>query len=265
MHTLYNFPRSDLKTLKKFLDSKVAFYNQPSFIERDPVCVPHSYSNKQDIEISGLFAAVLAWGNRTTIINNCRKIMQFMDHHPHDFILNHKDTDLKPFLGFAHRTFNTTDLLYFIAFLHHHYSHHDSLEAAFLTDKNYKNETVESALIHFHNYFFSIEHPERTKKHIATPLRNSACKRLNMYLRWMVRKDNQGVDFGIWKKISASQLVCPLDVHVARVAERLGLLENIKSNWNNALHLTSQLRQLNPSDPAIYDYALFGLGIGDRL
>jgi uncharacterized protein (TIGR02757 family) len=253
-----------VKHLKKFLDAKVAIYNQPSFIEKDPVSIPHSFTKKQDIEIAGLFAAVLAWGNRTTIINNCTKLMEWMDNKPHDFIVHHRETDLKPFVHFAHRTFNATDLLYFIYFLKYHYNDHDSLEDAFVPGKYYKAETTEQALIYFHNYFFSIEHPDRTKKHISTPERGSACKRLNMYLRWMVRNDNKGVDFGIWKKIKAHQLVCPLDVHVARVAERLGLISNIKSNWANALELTRRLKELQPEDPAVYDYALFGLGMAER-
>jgi uncharacterized protein (TIGR02757 family) len=250
--------------LKQFLDAKVALYNKRSFIEKDPISIPHAFSKKQDIEIAGLFAAVLAWGNRTTIINNCRKLMEWMDNRPHDFILNHKYTELKPFASFAHRTFNATDLLYFIAFLKYHYLQFDSLEDAFVPGRKYKEDTVEQALVHFHNYFFSIEHPERTKKHIATPVRNSACKRINMYLRWMVRKDANGVDFGIWEKIKPCQLICPLDVHVARVAERLGLITNIKANWNNAMLLTEQLSALNPKDPAVYDYALFGLGMAER-
>jgi len=254
----------DISELRQFLDEKVALYNRPAFVEKDPFCIPHAFSLRQDIEIAGLFAAVLAWGNRTTIINNCRKLMGWMDNRPHDFIVNHKDTDLKPFLGFAHRTFNTTDLLYFISFLQYHYSTHASLEDAFVPGKKYTGEDVGTALVHFHNYFFSIEHPERTKKHISTPARGSACKRLCMYLRWMVRKDAHGVDFGLWKKIKPAQLICPLDVHVARVAERLGLLDNNKSNWNNAVALTAQLRTLNPGDPAVYDYALFGLGVGER-
>lgn len=254
----------DIQRLKQLLDAKVRLYDQPAFIENDPICIPHSFSKKQDIEISGLFAAVLAWGNRTTIINNCRKLMGWMDNKPYDFIMNHRDSDLKPFVHFAHRTFNATDLLYFISFLQYHYRKYDSLEDAFVPGKRYNEATVEQALIHFHQYFFSIEHPERTRKHIATPERNSACKRLNMYLRWMVRKDKNGVDLGIWKKIKPNQLICPLDVHVARVAERLGLLENIKSNWGNAVHLTEQLRILNPDDPAVYDYALFGLGMAER-
>ena len=254
----------DIERIKIFLDSKVKLYNKPSFIEKDPISIPHSFSVKQDIEISGLFAAVLAWGNRTTIINNCRKLMAWMDNKPHDFILNHQDTDLKSFVHFAHRTFNATDLLYFISFLQYHYCKFDSLEDAFVPAKFYREDTVEQALVDFQNYFFSIEHPGRTKKHIATPERNSACKRINMYLRWMVRKDNNGVDFGIWKKIKPHQLICPLDVHVARVAERLDLLDNIKSNWTNAVHLTAQLRMLNPKDPAVYDYALFSLGVAER-
>jgi uncharacterized protein (TIGR02757 family) len=254
---------SHLKRLKNLLDEKVRLYNQPSFILQDPVSIPHHFTVKQDVEISGLFAAVLAWGNRTTIINNCNKLMGWMDNAPYEFVVNHQAPDLKPFMHFAHRTFNATDLLYFLSFLQYHYRQHDSLEKAF-TPKKYPGETVEQALIHFHNYFFSIEHPERTKKHIATPARKSACKRLNMYLRWMVRKDSHGVDFGIWKEIKMSQLVCPLDVHVGRVARRLGLLENENANWQNALHLTSQLRQLNPDDPAVYDYALFGLGMAER-
>ncbi|MBS1772511.1 MAG: TIGR02757 family protein [Bacteroidetes bacterium] len=254
----------DLKGMKKLLDEKVRLYNQPSFIKGDPVQIPHRFTKKQDIEIAGLFAAVLAWGNRTSIINSCNKLVQWLDNAPHDFIINHVDTDLKKMLGFAHRTFNTTDLLYFIHFLQYHYAQHDSLENAFVPAKTYKHETAEQALIHFHNYFFSIEHPERTRKHISTPARKSACKRINMYLRWMVRRDTAGVDFGIWKKIHPRQLVCPLDVHVGRVAFRLGLIDSDKSNWQNALLLTQHLRELNPDDPAVYDYALFGLGAEER-
>lgn len=256
--------QEDLKRLKNLLDEKVRLYNQPSFISGDPITIPHSYTLKQDMEIAGLFAAVLAWGNRTSIINNCRRLMAWMDNTPFEFILHHRETDLKKMLGFAHRTFNATDLLYFIHFLQYHYSQYSSLEDAFVREKSYKYENVEQALVHFHNYFFSIEHPERTRKHISTPARKSACKRLNMYLRWMVRSDNKGVDFGIWKKIKPAQLICPLDVHVARVAQRLGLIENEKSNWQNAVALTQHLRELDANDPAKYDYALFGLGVAER-
>ena len=254
----------DIKRLKKFLDAKVAFYHQPSFITDDPVSVPHSFTLRHDIEISGLFAAVLAWGNRTTIINNCKKLVEWMDNEPYDFIVHHNDSDLKPFLHFVHRTFNATDLLYFIELLQYHYRQYESLEDAFVPGKRYREVTTEQALVHFHRYFFSIPHPERTRKHIATPERNSACKRLNMYLRWMVRKDKKGVDFGLWNKIKPSQLICPLDVHVARVAARLGLIDNIQPNWKNALTLTNRLKELNPADPVVYDYALFGLGVAER-
>ncbi len=250
--------------LKKLLDSKVRLYHQPSFIKDDPISVPHQFTKQQDIEIAGLFAAVLAWGNRTTIINNCNKLMGWMDNAPHDFIVNHKEDELKKFIHFVHRTFNATDLLYFIHFLQYHYTQHDSLEDAFVPEQKYKEANVEQALIHFHNYFFSIEHPERTRKHIATPARKSACKRINMYLRWMVRKDKQGVDFGLWQKISPHQLVCPLDVHVARVAHRLELIDNTTSNWKNAVKLTEELKALQPNDPTVYDYALFSLGITER-
>ena len=257
--------QENLDELKKFLDDKVALYNRPAFIEKDPICIPHMFTKLQDIEISGLFAAVLAWGNRTTIINNCKKIVDWMDNSPHEFILHHKETDLKRFLHFAHRTFNTTDLLYFILFLNYHYQSSDSLEDAFVPAKKYIATDTREALIHFHHYFFSIEHPDRTKKHISTPERNSACKRLNMYLRWMVRKDKCGVDFGLWKKIQPHQLICPLDVHVARVAHRLEMLPTNKADWNNAVRLTQILKEWNPRDPAIYDYALFGLGMAERL
>ena len=190
--------------------------------------------------------------------------MGWMDNTPHDFIVNHKETDLKGFMHFAHRTFNTTDLLYFIYVLSQHYKQFNSLEDAFVPGKKYKETNVEQALVHFCNYFFSGEHPDRTRKHIATPARNSACKRINMYLRWMVRKDNKGVDFGIWNKISPAQLICPLDVHVARVAHRLELLPTNKADWKNAVFLTGLLKELNAADPAIYDYALFGLGMAER-
>lgn len=251
--------------LKALLDEKVLRYNQPGFIEKDPVCIPHFFTRKQDIEIAGFFAAMLAWGNRTAIINNCRRLLSWMDDAPHQFVLQHREADLKRFLGFAHRTFNATDLLYFFDFFRRHYSVHESLEDAFVPQDRYAEDTTERALVYFHDYFFSADHPERTRKHIATPQRKSACKRLNMYLRWMVRKDDNGVDFGIWGKISMRQLVCPLDVHVARVAERLQLLPDNRANWQNARMLTERLRIFRPDDPVVYDYALFGLGIAERL
>lgn len=248
-------------SLKIFLDNKLAEFNQPVFIKDDPVSIPHRYKGKQDIEIAGFFAAIFAWGNRRTIINKSVELMQLLDDAPHQFILHHKEKDLKRFLLFSHRTFNSTDLLYFIAFFRFHYSNHNSLETAFTRHGN----TIEEMLKGFHDYFFSLPHvPERTKKHIATPERNSSCKRLNMFLRWMVRKDDKGVDFGIWKNISPSQLICPIDLHVERVAKKLDLLHDKLSGWKAAMALTERLRELDPDDPVKYDLALFGLGVIDK-
>ncbi len=249
-----------LLELKELLDAKVEQYNQPGFIDLDPILIPHQFSKKQDIEIAGLFAATLAWGQRVTIINNCRKFLGWMDHDPHTFILHHRESDLKPFLDFRHRTFNATDALYFIAFLKWYYQRHNSLEDAFSGSPG--EQTVERGLINFHNLFFSLpDFPVRTKKHIATPERKSACKRLNMYLRWMVRDDNKGVDFGIWKNIKPAQLICPCDVHVERVARKLRLIKRKQTDWLMAVELTDNLRKLDPSDPVKYDFALFGLGL----
>ena len=251
--------------LKDFLDKKVNQYNQPSFIPYDPICIPHLFKKKQDIEIAALFAAIFAWGNRTTIINKSTQLMQLMDMAPHDFIVNHSEKDLQNFLSFKHRTFITTDLLYFIHFFKHHYSLHASLENAFIPGIKKADSTTENALNYFHHYFFSMEDvPARTKKHIATPERNSTCKRLNMFLRWMVRKDKHGVDFGIWKNIKPSQLVCPVDVHVARVAKKFNLLQRKPVDWLAAVELTEQLRRFDENDPVKYDFALFGLGVVEK-
>lgn len=245
--------------LKDFLDAKVNEFNRPEFIEADPISVPHRFKKKQDIEIAGLMAAVFAWGQRATIINKANDFLQRMDNAPHDFVLNHKQKDLKRFESFKHRTFNSTDALYFIGFLKFFYSNYDSLEEVFLVSR--KDEHVGPGLINFHNTFFSLDNfPSRTKKHIPTPERNSACKRINMFLRWMVRKDDKGVDFGIWEKISPSQLICPFDLHVDRVARQLKLIKRKQADWQTSLELTNVLRKLDPTDPAKYDFALFGLG-----
>lgn len=253
------------KKLKDFLNRKVDEYNQPSFIAPDPISIPHLFSKKQDTEIAGFFASIFAWGNRTTIIKKSKELMTLMDNAPHDFITNHSEKDLKRLLQFKHRTFNVTDLLYFILFLKHHYSQSASLETAFSRWMNKKDETIENALIGFHDYFFSLhDAPVRTRKHIATPKRNSSCKRLNMFLRWMVRKDNSGVDFGIWQSISPSQLICPIDVHVARVAQRFNLVQRKQTDWQTALELTDHLKKFDPRDPVKYDFALFGLGVVEK-
>ncbi|MGZ5245839.1 MAG: TIGR02757 family protein [Flavitalea sp.] len=252
--------------LIEFFNKKVDQFNQPSFIKDDPVFVPHQFNKKQDIEISGFFAATFAWGVRTTIINKSMELMKLMDNAPHQFIIQHEEKDLKKFLHFKHRTFNTTDLLYFISFLKFHYSRHSSLEKAFFPSSNKKDlNAVEKGLNHFYSYFFSLEDaPPRTKKHVAAPQRKSSCKRLNMFLRWMVRNDEHGVDFGIWKSIQPSQLICPVDLHVARVAKRFGLLDRKLVDWQAAVELTEHLRKLDKNDPAKYDFALFGLGILEK-
>ncbi|HEY9047154.1 MAG TPA: TIGR02757 family protein [Ohtaekwangia sp.] len=245
--------------LKEFLDEKVALYNRPGFIENDPVSIPHMFRKKQDIEIAGLFAAVLAWGQRKTIINKCRQLMAMMDNEPHQFILHHSEQDLKPLLEFKHRTFNATDTLYFLEALRWFYQNHKSLEEAFYIAGQ---DTIEKGLDQFQQLFFSLEDaPQRTRKHIPSPSRKSTCKRLVMYLRWMVRQDDKGVDFGIWKKIKPAQLICPCDLHVDRVARKLKLIRRKQTDWQTALELTANLRQFDPIDPVKYDFALFGLGI----
>ena len=249
------------KSLIEFLNKKVDEYNQPSFIKDDPVCIPHLFSHRADQEIAGFFAAIFAWGNRTTIIQKSKELMQLMQMQPHQFCLHHSPKDLKRLLDFKHRTFNATDLLYFIEFFKYHYSSSSTLETAFTQH----GTTVEQMLSGFQHYFFSLEDaPPRTKKHIATPERGSTCKRLNMYLRWMVRNDGKGVDLGIWKNISPSQLICPIDLHVARVARKLHLLKRKQTDWEAALELTGQLRKMDKDDPVKYDFALFTLGIAER-
>lgn len=250
------------KDLKVFLDKKVDYFNRPTFIEHDPICIPHRFSKKQDIEIAGFFAAIFAWGNRTTIINKATDLLQRMDNAPYAFVQHHSPNDLKNLLGFKHRTFMDSDLLFLVDFFKQHYKQHNTLEIAFLP--NQAQSTQQEKLEHFYNYIFSFDHLRRTEKHISTPAKNSACKRINMYLRWMVRQDTSQVDFGIWKKMKPSELMIPLDVHVGRVAKNLGLMNNEKSNWKETVKLTNKLRQFDPADPIKYDFALFGMGIASK-
>src|SRR5690554_3965805 len=251
--------------LKTFLDEKVREYNRPEFIPIDPIAIPHLFTKKQDIEIAGFFAATLAWGQRKTIINKCRELMDMMDNAPYDFILNHQENDLNPFLQFKHRTFNDIDTLYFIDFFSRFYQEHDSLEEAFCIGLNDSPDVMEDLLSNFHEKFFhSPEAPQRTRKHVATPKRKAACKRINMFLRWMVRQDDKGVDFGIWNKIKPYQLICPCDLHVDRVARKLGLITRKQTDWLTAIELTRHLRDLDPQDPIKYDFALFGMGVMEK-
>ncbi len=248
-------------TLKAFLDTQVERHNRTEFIADDPISIPHQFSQLQDMEIMAFWTAMLAWGQRKTIINKANELVERMDGAPHDFIINHQEEDRKPWLTFKHRTFQPTDTLYFLEFLQQYYRQHNSLETAFLPNGQ-STPSVEASLIHFHNLFFSLpDAPPRTRKHLATPVRKSTCKRLNMFLRWMVRQDDQGVDFGVWHRISPSQLLIPLDVHVDRVARRLGLLTRKQTDWLSVLELTERLQAFDADDPAKYDFALFGSGV----
>ncbi|MCS3554026.1 MULTISPECIES: TIGR02757 family protein [Sphingobacterium] len=253
--------------IKDFLDKKVEQYNQPNFIPNDPICIPHRFQKKEDVEIMGFIAAILAWGQRKTIINKCTELIERMDGSPHDFIMNHQEVDLKQLLGFKHRTFNDTDLLYFIQFFRYHYNHFSSLEDAFLIgQENTGTVVLEKSLDEFKNYFFSLpDYPLRTRKHISSPIQKSTVKRINMFLRWMVRHDDKGVDFGIWSRLNQKDLICPCDLHVERVARKFGLITLDQVNWKTAMQLTENLRKLDPLDPVKYDFALFGLGVEREL
>lgn len=248
--------------LKELFENAVRKFNQPKFIKDDPISIPHAYQKKQDIEITAFWSAMLAWGRRPTIIAKARELFDLMGSSPHDFILNHGESDRARFLVFKHRTFQPTDTLYFLEFLQWFYRQFETLEEAFLSEPSSTQHHVGPHLESFHRVFFSLpEAPLRTRKHVPAPLMNSACKKLNLFLRWMVRDDGAGVDFGIWKKIKPSQLLIPLDVHVERVAKKYGLLSRKQPDWQAVLELTARLREMDPLDPVKYDYALFGLGV----
>lgn len=247
------------KELKDFLDDKADFYNAPDFIEADPISIPHRFTKKQDVEISGFLVATIAWGNRKSILNSGEKLLNILNHQPYEFILNHKEKDLKACGGFVHRTFNELDLMYFLRALQQIYRKYDSLEDAYMNHK--KNTDIQTAISNFKKEFVSFGAPKRTYKHISDPLKNSAAKRLNMMLRWFVRQDDKGVDFGIWRQISPAELSCPLDVHSARVARNLKLLKRKQNDAKAVAELDKNLRKLDPKDPVKYDFALFGIGV----
>jgi len=258
-------------SLQSFLDNKVIKYNTPEFISNDPISIPHRFSKIQDIEIAGFFASILAWGNRKSIIASCNRLFDLMNNAPYDYIMHtnweNDQTEFNRFKHFVHRTFNHLDLWHLLNFLkfHYYYSGEKSLETAFTKQLRVGDENTETAVTGFHEYVFSYNeaalHEKHCRKHIANPIKKSACKKLNMFLRWMVRSDNTGVDFGIWKNISPAQLVCPLDVHVSRVARNLGLLTRTQNDWQSAIELTENLKKFDCNDPVKYDFALFGLGI----
>jgi uncharacterized protein (TIGR02757 family) len=254
-----------LYDLKSLLDDCVDRYNRPNFIENDPISIPHRFSKLQDVEITAFWTAMLAWGQRKTIISKANELFLRMDNAPYDFIINHLEKDRAELLDFKHRTFQATDTLYFLEFFQWFYRKHASLEAAFLPFMKTRDPHTGNALTGFQKLFFSLpEAPRRTFKHIPSPATKSSCKRLNMFLRWMVRQDDRGVDFGLWKGIQPAQLLIPLDVHVDKVARKLGLLERKQTDWQAVVELTERLKVLDPLDPVKYDFALFGMGVMER-
>ena len=242
--------------LKNFLDEKYQEYNNVKFIEDDPIQIPHLFTNHKDIEIAGFLTSIISWGNRKSIINNAKKMMNLLDNSPYDFIKNCKDSEIKK-LEFVHRTFNSIDFRFFLYSLKNIYTQNESMEDIFLDD--YSNFMFDG-IINFRKIFFSVNHEKRSQKHISNPLKNSCCKRINMFLRWMVRND-QNVDFGIWKKIKTSKLSCPLDVHTGRVARKLGLINRKQNDFKSLCELDKNLRLLDNEDPVKYDFSLFGLGM----
>ena len=252
--------------IAELLERKYAFFNHTRFIEHDPIQIPHLFKKTEDREIMGFWVAMLAWGQRKTILQNAKTLIELMDGAPHEFILGHQEKDLTRFATFKHRTFQYTDTLYFLRFFKRHYSQFASLESAFTQQWTGEEINVEAAINGFYDYFFADEWaPQRTQKHVSTPKKKSACKRICMFLRWMVRNDSAGVDFGLWKSIKPSQLICPLDVHAVRTSEQLGLLTpGMAVNWNLALALTNELKAMDPQDPVKYDFALYGMGIENK-
>lgn len=250
--------------LRQFLNEKAQLYNSPGFIETDPISIPHLFSRKEDIEIAGFLTAIISWGQRPTILKNARKLMQWMDDAPYEFICTARDHDLESFHAFIHRTFNGTDCVYFIQALQHIYQNHGGPEAVFKAGLEKGRGDLGAAIHYFREVFFSVSYPSRTRKHVADPLAGSSAKRICMFLRWMVRKDHAGVDFGIWKSIPASVLCTPLDLHSGNTARKLGLLTRKQNDWKAVMELTGHLRSFDPEDPVKYDYALYGLGVFEK-
>ncbi|MFH6603726.1 TIGR02757 family protein [Maribacter algicola] len=250
------------KELKEFLDAKVAQYNQPRFLESDPIQIPHRFDKKEDVEISGFLTATIAWGNRKSIINNAEKMMGLLGDSPYDFVMNHNESHLKALENFVHRTFNGTDLTYFVQSLKNIYSRHGGLEGVFTSHQSASN--LQPTISKFKEIFFELPFEKRTTKHVSDPLKGSAAKRINMFLRWMVRAADTNVDFGLWKNISPSKLSCPLDVHSGNVARKLKLLKRKQNDAIALAELDKNLRKLDPLDPVKYDFALFGLGVFEK-
>jgi len=248
------------KEVKELLDEKYFQFNNTSFIETDPISIPHQFSKKEDIEIAGLLVATIAWGQRTSIINNGNKLMRLMNDEPYEFIMNFSKRDSIRFENFVHRTFNSVDCVFFLNSLKNIYAKNGGLENAFSGKISKDEKDVKNAITNFRELFLSIPHPSRSDKHISNPSAKSSAKRLCMFLRWMVRKDKHGVDFGIWKSIHSSQLCLPLDLHTGNVSRKLGLLKRTQNDWQAVEEITTLLRGFDKKDPIKYDFSLFGLG-----
>ena len=248
--------------LKEFLNLKVNQYNNPDFIKDDPIQIPHLFNKKEDIEISGFLTSTIAWGNRKSIINSSKKMMGLLKNKPYDYVMNHNERDLKKLTQYVHRTFNGYDLIQFISSLKNIYQNHGGLEKIF--SENIKDNYLHYSIHNFKKVFFEIEHLPRTQKHVSDPYKGSAAKRINMFLRWMVRKDKKGVDFGIWKSLDQKNLSCPLDVHSGNIARNLGILKRKQNDHKAVLELDENLRRFDANDPSKYDFALFGIGVFEK-
>jgi uncharacterized protein (TIGR02757 family) len=250
--------------LKEFLEEKYEEYNQPVFIENDPISIPHQFDKKEDIEIAAFLTATIAWGNRTSIIKNGTRLMKEMGYFPHEFILNAGEKDLLAFEKFVHRTFNGADTIFFLKALQRIYRDHGGMEKVF--SSGYLNEgDLAGTFRYFRKLFLEFPHEKRIEKHIADVSKNASGKRLCMLLRWMVRNDKRGVDFGLWKNIPTSALMLPLDLHTGNTSRKLGLLQRKQNDWRAVEEITLKLREFDPVDPVKYDFALFGLGVNNAI
>lgn len=257
--SIFYYCKMKKSELKSFLEEKANQYENVQFIDSDSIQIPHSFSKKEDIEIAGFLSSTIAWGNRKMIINNAKRMMTLLGNSPYDFIINHQEKDLQKFDGFVHRTFNADDFRYFVVALQNIYKNHGGLENTLKINDN--SDNYKNTIADFKSIFFELEHLKRTEKHVSNPLKKSASKRINMFLRWMVRSSDRGVDFGIWKEHHPKNLHCPLDVHTGNIARKIGILTRKQNDWKALEELDEALREFNPEDPVKYDFALFGLGV----
>lgn len=250
--------------MKEYLDEQMSKYNLANFVDEDPIAIPHRFSKREDIEIAAFFSAIIAWGQRPTIMKNAHSLMERMEEAPYDFVMNATETDLQNFDGFVHRTFNAEDAKHFVRALKKVYLN-GGLEQVFIDAYIAGQPNYKSGIMALRELFFSIPHQPRTQKHLANPDKGSSAKRLNMFLRWMVRQDKRGVDFGLWTKLDSALLLLPLDVHTGNVSRQLGLLKRTQNDWKAVIEISEQLKRFDPKDPIKYDFALFGIGVNGAL